>query len=70
MLQLLPEIVVTILLVGKLPEIIVAVLNLNAILPETVAVLLARNEPPRGKTNIVVFEEVRHKSACTSKEKS
>ena len=27
-------------------------------------------EPPRGKTNNVVSEQVRHKPACTSKEKS
>ena len=27
-------------------------------------------EPPRGKTNNVVFERVRHKPACTSTEKS
>ena len=27
-------------------------------------------EPPRGKTNNVVFEQVRHKPACTSTEKS
>ena len=28
------------------------------------------NEPPRGKTNNVVSEQVRHKPACTSTEKS
>ena len=28
------------------------------------------NEPPRGKTNDVVSEQVRHKPTCTSKEKS
>ena len=28
------------------------------------------NEPPRGKTNIVVSEQVRHKLACTSTEES
>ena len=28
------------------------------------------NEPPRGKTNYVVSEQVRHKPACTSTEKS
>ena len=28
------------------------------------------NEPPRGKTNNVVSEQVRHKQACTSTEKS
>ena len=27
-------------------------------------------EPPRGKTNNVVFEQVRHKPACTVTEKS
>ena len=27
-------------------------------------------EPPRGKTNNVVSEQVRHKPACTSTEKS
>ena len=27
-------------------------------------------EPPRGKTNNVVSEQVRHKSTCTSTEKS
>ena len=27
-------------------------------------------EPPRGKTNNVVSEQVRHKAACTSTEKS
>ena len=27
-------------------------------------------EPPRGKTNNVVSEQVRHKSGCTSTEKS
>ena len=27
-------------------------------------------EPPRGKTNIVVSEQVRHKPACTTTEKS
>ena len=27
-------------------------------------------EPPRGKTNNVVFEQVRHKLSCTSTEKS
>ena len=26
------------------------------------------NEPPRGKANNVVFEQVRHKPACTSTE--
>ena len=30
----------------------------------------AINEPPRGKTNNVVSEQVRHKPACTSTEKS
>ena len=29
-----------------------------------------RNKPPRGKTNNVVSEQVRHKPACTSTEKS
>ena len=29
-----------------------------------------RNEPPRGKTNNVVSEQVRHKPACTVTEKS
>ena len=29
-----------------------------------------RNEPPRGKTNEVVSEQVRHKPACTVTEKS
>ena len=29
-----------------------------------------RYEPPHGKTNNVVSEQVRHKSACTSTEKS
>ena len=29
-----------------------------------------KNEPPRGKTNNVVSEQVRHKPACTSTEKS
>ena len=28
------------------------------------------NEPPRGKTNNVVSEQVRHKPTCTSTEKS
>ena len=28
------------------------------------------NEPPRGKTNNVVSEQVRHKPACTRIEKS
>ena len=28
------------------------------------------SEPPRGKTNNVVSEQVRHKPACTSTEKS
>ena len=28
------------------------------------------NEPPRGKTNNVVSEQVRHKPACTVTEKS
>ena len=28
------------------------------------------NEPPRGKTNNVVSEQVRHKPACTRTEKS
>ena len=28
------------------------------------------NEPPRGKTNNVVSEQVRHKQICTSTEKS
>ena len=28
------------------------------------------NEPPRGKTNNVVSEQVRHKPACTSTEES
>ena len=28
------------------------------------------NEPPRGKTNNVVSEQVRHKPGCTSTEKS
>ena len=32
--------------------------------------LAAIFEPPRGKTNIVVSEQVRHKSGCTVKEKS
>ena len=27
-----------------------------------------KNEPPRGKTNNVVFEQVRHKPSCTSTE--
>ena len=31
---------------------------------------LVRIEPPRGKTNNVVSEQVRHKPACTSTEKS
>ena len=31
---------------------------------------LATFEPPRGKTNNVVFEQVRHKPTCTSTEKS
>ena len=31
---------------------------------------LLKNEPPRGKTNNVVSEQVRHKPACTSTEKS
>ena len=30
----------------------------------------AFNEPPRGKTNIVVSEQVRHKPSCTNTEKS
>ena len=29
-----------------------------------------KDEPPRGKTNNVVSEQVRHKPACTSTEKS
>ena len=33
-------------------------------------VQLEVNEPPRGKTNNVVSEQVRHKPACTSTEKS
>ena len=33
-------------------------------------VLFLPNEPPRGKTNNVVSEQVRHKPACTSTEKS
>ena len=32
--------------------------------------MLALYEPPRGKTNNVVSEQVRHKPACTSTEKS
>ena len=32
--------------------------------------LLIKYEPPRGKTNKVVFEQARHKPACTSTEKS
>ena len=32
--------------------------------------LLTTFEPPRGKTNNVVSEEVRHKPTCTSTEKS
>ena len=32
--------------------------------------LLHTIEPPRGKTNNVVSEQVRHKPACTSTEKS
>ena len=31
---------------------------------------LSTNEPPRGKTNNVVSEQVRHKPTCTSTEKS
>ena len=31
---------------------------------------VSRYEPPRGKTNNVVSEQVRHKSSCTSIEKS
>ena len=30
----------------------------------------SKNEPPRGKTNNVVSEQVRHKTTCTSTEKS
>ena len=33
-------------------------------------VMLKTYEPPRGKTNNVVSEQVRHKPACTSTEKS
>ena len=36
--------------------------------PQALAVI-AINEPPRGKTNNVVSEKVRHKPACTSTEK-
>ena len=35
-----------------------------------VYIFILINEPPRGKTNNVVFEQVRHKPACTSTEKS
>ena len=31
---------------------------------------LDKNEPPRGKTNNVVSEQVRHKPTCTATEKS
>ena len=33
-------------------------------------ILSCKFEPPRGKTNNVVSEQVQHKPACTSKEKS
>ena len=32
--------------------------------------IMSRYEPPRGKTNNVVFDQVQHKPACTSTEKS
>ena len=35
-----------------------------------IAVSKTTYEPPRGKTNNVVSEQVRHKPACTSTEKS
>ena len=37
---------------------------------EGARVATIQNEPPRGKTNNVVYEEVRHKPASTSTEKS
>ena len=41
----------------------VGIINVNRL-------CLLTNEPPRGKTNNVVSELVRHKPACTSTEKS
>ena len=36
----------------------------------TVRMRTSLNEPPRGKTNNVVSDQVRHKPTCTSTEKS
>ena len=36
----------------------------------SMSVIHSLNEPPRGKTNNVVSEQVRHKPTCTSTEKS
>ena len=37
---------------------------------QSVSILIALYEPPRGKTNNVVSEQFRHKSGCTVTEKS
>ena len=42
----------------------------DLLLEEEVTGMFNSYEPPRGKTNNVVSEQVRHKPACTSTEKS
>ena len=42
----------------------------NMCSPYGTAAAMATYEPPRGKTNNVVSEQVRHKPTCTSREKS
>ena len=44
--------------------------NKKTLVDNIVSLAGIHNEPPRGKTNNVVSEQVRHKPACTSTEKS